>query len=81
MSRRSSDSFDILTRHNTWALWMLQVYRFTIAAAIVHVTNHGMHHRAQCLHMLKRLGVSPLPELDEIYWQTLGEPEMTRRLT
>jgi uncharacterized damage-inducible protein DinB len=56
-------------------------YRFTVAAAIVHVTNHGMHHRAQCLYMLKRLGVSPLPELDELHWQTLGEPDLSRRPT
>lgn len=48
-------------------------YRFTVATAIVHVTNHGMHHRAQCIHMFKRLGVD-LPDLDEIQWQHLGEP-------
>lgn len=51
-----------------------QKYRFTVAAAIIHVTNHGMHHRAQCIHMLKRLGVKELPDLDELQWQHLGEP-------
>jgi len=28
----------------------------TAGAAIVHVTTHSMHHRAQCLIMLRRLG-------------------------
>ncbi len=47
-------------------------YRFTLGAMLVHVTTHGMHHRAQCLNMLRRLaapGVSDaLPELDVLEW-------------
>jgi predicted O-methyltransferase YrrM/uncharacterized damage-inducible protein DinB len=43
-------------------------YRFTLGAMLVHVTTHGMHHRAQCLNMLRHLrvpGVSDrLPEID-----------------
>jgi uncharacterized damage-inducible protein DinB len=43
-------------------------YRFTVGAMLVHVTTHGMHHRAQCLNMLRRLGVpgvsDRLPEID-----------------
>ena len=36
-----------------------QIPRATIVA---HVTTHNAHHRAQCLHMLKRLGMTdPLP--------------------
>jgi uncharacterized damage-inducible protein DinB len=42
----------------------------------VHVTTHGMHHRAQCLNVLRRLevpGVSDrLPDLDALEWQLKG---------
>jgi uncharacterized damage-inducible protein DinB len=48
-------------------------YRFTLGAMLMHVTTHGMHHRAQCLNMLRRLalpGVSDrLPEIDVLDWQ------------
>jgi uncharacterized damage-inducible protein DinB len=48
-------------------------YRFTLGAMLVHVTTHGMHHRAQCLNMLRRLelpGISDaLPDLDVLEWQ------------
>jgi predicted O-methyltransferase YrrM/uncharacterized damage-inducible protein DinB len=48
-------------------------YRFTLGAMLVHVTTHGMHHRAQCLNMLRRLelpGISDaLPDLDALEWQ------------
>jgi uncharacterized damage-inducible protein DinB len=40
---------------------------------LLHVTTHGMHHRAQCLNMLRHLavpGVSDrLPEIDVLEWQ------------
>lgn len=49
-------------------------YRFTVAAAVIHVTNHGMHHRAQCMNMLKRLGRPVDADLDELEWQVAGEP-------
>jgi uncharacterized damage-inducible protein DinB len=39
---------------------------FTRGTAIVHVVTHGVHHRAQALNMLRRLGVSDLPDLDAI---------------
>lgn len=48
-------------------------YRFTRGAMLVHVTTHGMHHRAQCLNMLRHLnvpGVSDrLPEIDALDWE------------
>ena len=48
-------------------------YRFTLGAMLVQVTTHGMHHRAQCLNMLRRLelpGISAaLPDLDVLEWQ------------
>ena len=45
-------------------------YRFTLGAMLAHVATHGMHHRAQCLNMLRQLaapGVSDaLPEIDAL---------------
>jgi caffeoyl-CoA O-methyltransferase len=50
-----------------------QTHRSTLGAALVHVTTHGMHHRAQCLNMLRHLGVpgvsDRLPEIDPLDWQ------------
>ena len=50
-----------------------KTHRFTLGAALVHVTTHGMHHRAQCLNMLRHLGVpgvsDRLPEIDPLDWQ------------
>jgi uncharacterized damage-inducible protein DinB len=43
-------------------------YSFTRGAVITHVTTHGMHHRAQCLNMLKQLGMSPLPPSSVAEW-------------
>jgi uncharacterized damage-inducible protein DinB len=47
--------------------------RFTLDAMLVHVTTHGMHHRAQCLNMLRQLAVpgvsDALPEIDALEWQ------------
>ncbi len=51
-----------------------KVIRFNVAASIIHVTNHGMHHRAQCMNMLKRLGAPVNADLDELEWQLAGEP-------
>ena len=42
------------------------VMRFTRASALVHVTTHGVHHRAQALNMLRRLGVQNLPDADAL---------------
>jgi len=35
---------------------------------ITHVATHGMHHRAQCLNMLRQLGVKPLPPSSVVEW-------------
>ena len=37
--------------------------------AIAHVITHSMHHRAQLLHMLKKLGLEGLPEGDVLSWE------------
>jgi uncharacterized damage-inducible protein DinB len=43
-------------------------YVLTRGGVLTHVTTHGMHHRAQCLNMLRQLGVSPLPAPGVIDW-------------
>jgi uncharacterized damage-inducible protein DinB len=45
----------------------------TRGAAFVHVTTHAMHHRAQCLNMLRHLGVNPLPPSSVAEWTWMGE--------
>ena len=51
-----------------------KAYTFRLADMIFHVCNHGTHHRAQALNMLRHLGVKPPPMdfLDMIYEQQLG---------
>jgi uncharacterized damage-inducible protein DinB len=41
----------------------------TLGGVIVHVTTHGMHHRAQVLYMMKRSGLADLPEGDVLTWE------------
>ena len=49
-------------------------YQFSKAAALVHVTTHGMHHRAQALNMLRRLGVTELVDaIDALDWAIAAE--------
>jgi len=43
-------------------------FTFTRGAVVTHVLTHGMHHRAQCLNMLRRLGVDPLPPSAVVEW-------------
>lgn len=62
-----------LAETRTWKLGP-DTYQFTVSAAIIHVTNHGMHHRAQCMNMFKRLGQPLNADLDELEWQVAGEP-------
>jgi uncharacterized damage-inducible protein DinB len=48
---------------------------FTRGAVVTHVATHGMHHRAQCLNMLRQLGLSPLPPSSVTEWTWLGEKQ------
>jgi uncharacterized damage-inducible protein DinB len=41
----------------------------TYGGAIVHIITHRMHHRAQLLYMLRRLGVKDLIEGDALSWE------------
>jgi uncharacterized damage-inducible protein DinB len=45
-----------------------KTYQFTRGAVLTHVTTHGMHHRAQCLNMLRQVGVKPLPPSSVTEW-------------
>ena len=38
------------------------------AQAFAQVFDHATHHRVQCVHMLSRLGVDPLPEAYPLEW-------------
>ncbi len=48
-------------------------FTFKRGAVITHVMTHGMHHRAQCLNMLRHLGVDPLPPSSIMEWTMMGE--------
>jgi uncharacterized damage-inducible protein DinB len=45
------------------------------AAVFAHVATHGMHHRAQCLNMLRQLGVKPLPPSSVAEWTWVGDTQ------
>jgi len=46
-------------------------YTFTRGAVLTHLMTHGMHHRAQCLNMLRRLGIEPLPPTSVLEWMLM----------
>ncbi|HEX4053382.1 MAG TPA: DinB family protein [Tepidisphaeraceae bacterium] len=45
-----------------------KTYIYTRAGVLTHVATHAMHHRAQCLNMLRHLGVKPLPPSSVAEW-------------
>lgn len=47
---------------------------YTRAAVLAHISTHGMHHRAQCLNMLRHLGVDPLPLSSVTGWTFNVDP-------
>jgi uncharacterized damage-inducible protein DinB len=44
----------------------------SVGTALVHIATHGMHHRAQCLWMMRQLGLGNLPEGDVFSWENAG---------
>ena len=50
-----------------------RTYSFTRGAVLTHVTTHGMHHRAQCLNMLRQMGVETMPPSSVMEWTLMGE--------
>jgi uncharacterized damage-inducible protein DinB len=51
-----------------------QVNRYQRQVILGHVLTHAMHHRAQMINMLRRLGVSPLPQSSMVEWSRAGCP-------
>ncbi|NNF41639.1 MAG: DUF664 domain-containing protein [Phycisphaerales bacterium] len=45
-----------------------RTYTFTRGGVLTHVLTHGMHHRAQCLNMLRQMGVEELPASAVVEW-------------
>ena len=45
-----------------------QTHATPLGDLMLHVANHGIHHRAQALNMLRRLGVK-VPGLDYLFWK------------
>ena len=52
-----------------------RMIQMTRGAVVAQVTTHGMHHRAQCLNMLRQLGVKPLPPSSVAEWTWMGQTE------
>lgn len=48
-------------------------YSFTRGAVVTHVTTHGMHHRSQCLNMMRQMGIETLPPISVVEWTLMGE--------
>jgi uncharacterized damage-inducible protein DinB len=46
----------------------------TYGGGIAHIITHSMHHRAQLLYMLRRLGLTNLPEGDVFSWEQQAGP-------
>jgi uncharacterized damage-inducible protein DinB len=42
--------------------------RPTFGGVVIHVVLHNAEHRGEALHILQRLGVADLPELDHALW-------------
>ena len=43
-------------------------YTFTRGAVLTHLITHGDHHRAQCVNMLRQIGVDPVPRSSVMEW-------------
>ena len=49
-----------------------RTFEFPRGGVLTHVTTHSMHHRAQCLNMLRQLGVEKLPPNSVLEWMMMG---------
>lgn len=50
-----------------------QSFSFSRGGVLTHVTTHGVHHRAQCLNMLRRIGVEKPPPVSVVEWMLMGD--------
>ncbi len=48
-----------------------QTYAFSRGGIRTHVCTHGVHHRAQCMNMLRHLGVEKLPPTSAMEWMMM----------
>lgn len=48
-------------------------YTFARGAVLTHVATHAVHHRAQCLNMLRQLGADPLPAASVLEWMQTAD--------
>ncbi len=48
-------------------------YSFTRGGVLTHVMTHAVHHRAQCLNMLRQLGVETLPPSSVVEWMLMTD--------
>lgn len=51
-----------------------KAHTFTRGVVLTHVATHGMHHRAQCLNMLRHLGLATLPKSSVTEWALAIQP-------
>ena len=51
-------------------------YEYTRGTVFAHVITHGMHHRAQCLNMLRQLGIKPLPPSSVAEWVRIVDAKL-----
>ena len=52
-------------------------YRFHKTTALVHVTTHGMHHRAQVRWMMRQLAMDISPDWDTVEWEVVETGQAT----
>jgi uncharacterized damage-inducible protein DinB len=50
-----------------------RTFTFMRGGVLTHVTTHGMHHRAQCLNMLRQLGVETMPPSAVVEWMLMTD--------
>jgi len=49
-------------------------YSFTRGGVLTHVMTHAVHHRAQCINMLRHMGIDPLPPSSVLEWMMMVDP-------
>ena len=51
-----------------------RTFTFARGAVLTHVLTHGMHHRAQCINMLRQMGAEALPPSAVLEWIMMADP-------
>ncbi|MCL4198266.1 MAG: DinB family protein [Phycisphaerales bacterium] len=78
MGREAADEFEAVVRAHDLDETATgsrggRTYTFARGAVLTHVTTHGVHHRAQCLNMLRCLGVEKLPPSSVVEWMLIAD--------